>query len=47
MTQANAACVKCKSCWMVGRATFTIVWSSVFISIAKQTTIKATHRRLP
>ena len=30
---------------MVGTATFTIVWSSVFMSIAKQTTIRATQLR--
>ena len=30
---------------MVGSATFTMVWSRMFINIAKQTTISAIQRR--
>ena len=37
--------MKCRSRWMVGSATFTIVWSRMFINMARQTTIRAIQRR--
>ena len=45
MTHDKLAWLKCSSRWIVGRATFTMVWSSEFMSMAKQTTTRAIQRR--
>src|SRR4051794_10501245 len=44
-TQVRSACVKCRSAWIEGSATFTIVVSSTIISCARQTTTSASQRR--
>src|SRR5258705_6247872 len=46
MTQVRLACAMCRSRWMTGSATFTTEPSSVFMSIAMQTTPSAIQRRL-
>ena len=44
-THVRSAWLKCRSCWIDGRATFTIVTSSTIISCAKQTMSSVAHRR--
>src|SRR4051794_24662965 len=44
-THVRSACVKCRSAWIDGSATFTIVVSSTIISCARQTTTSASQRR--
>jgi hypothetical protein len=44
-TQVSSPWVKCRSRWMAGRATFTIVTSRTIISWARQTTARASQRR--
>src|ERR1700709_1376828 len=44
MTQARLDCEKPRSLWMVGRATFTIVWSRMIISIPAHSTTSASQR---
>ena len=46
MTQVRLPWVKCRSCWIEGSATFTIVVSSTIISWARHTTTSASHLRL-
>ena len=44
-TQVRLPWLKCRSCWIDGNATFTIVVSSTIMSWARQTTTRAIHRR--
>src|ERR1700742_5061795 len=44
-THVRLPCVKPRSCWMDGSATFTIVESSTIMSCARQTTTSASQRR--
>ena len=43
-THARSDCEKPRSSWIEGRATLTIVWSRMIISIPTQSTINAVHR---
>ena len=45
MTQVRSACGMCRSRWITGNATLTTEPSSVFMSIAMQTTPRAIQRR--
>ena len=45
MTQVRDDWEKCRSCWIAGRATFTIDASTTIISCPMQTTTRATQRR--
>ena len=45
MTQVRLPWVKWRSCWIAGRATFTIVVSSTIINCARQTVTRAIQRR--
>ena len=45
MTQVRLPWLKCRSCWIEGSATFTIVTSSTIMSCARQTTIRVAQRR--
>src|SRR5262249_21677988 len=44
-TQARFDCEKCRSLWIDGSATFTMVWSRMIIRKPAQSTTSATQRR--
>ena len=46
MTQVRSAGLKCSARWIEGRATLTIVASTMLISWARQTTTRAIQRAL-
>src|SRR4051794_20076951 len=43
MTHCRSEKVECRSCWMLGRATFTIVMSSRSMNVPRQTAASVHH----